>query len=150
MFSTSLYAEENEGQTNSDLRRFYHFQLIKITNSNKFEYNSEIYRKGMFGISRDFKDILSTYPDSKESLSSYSKLNITGNVIYWGSVASYLGFIIGTAQTTNYQEYYKNVSIGAGVFLGGVLISSIILGIANGKLYESINTYNKNKITEFK
>jgi hypothetical protein len=145
-----LFADENEEKVNADLLTFYDSELIHINNVNKFKFGDDTYNIGLFGISRDFKDILSTYPDSKSSIKSYSRRNIAGNVIYWSSAATWISFIVATGITEDYSNLSRNYGIGAAVFVGGALIYSIISSSARGKLYESINMYNRNKINEYK
>jgi hypothetical protein len=145
----SLSAEEIDEKHKISFLNIYDFQLIKINNTNEFEIGNDIFRSGFLGIPKDFKDILSIYPDSKRSINSYSKLNIAGNVIYWSSTVTWLGLIVATGVTEDYAKLSRNYNIGAAIFIGGVLIYSVLISSAREKLYESINIYNRNRISKY-
>ena len=151
-FSQALAAQENQR-----LVRYYDTELFRI-NYNMFGglilyYNSQT-SSTQFGISAIMKEALSLYPDSKEYMESYVKLNRTGNILLWGGLVSalagayyplikYGNEIDGTA---------VDVKVSLGIAFGGTvstLVGAFIYEAGLEKLFQSINLYNRYRISEF-
>jgi hypothetical protein len=153
VLGANLFGEDNKLTTN-----IYDSELIKV-NYHAFGGLS-LSAKGQttsisMGISSDFQKLLSSYPDSKEVMESYKSKNTIGNVLLWSGFATAIGgayypIIANNGNTSGYSS--DQMKIGACFALGGLvveLIGAFILPSSYQDLFNSVNMYNRNKISEY-
>jgi hypothetical protein len=110
-----------------------------------------------WGVSPAVKEALFSYPDSKDYTISYTKLNISGNILMLGglvvmSASVFVPIIIDDWSTTN-GEPSLSLKIMLGGFIGSyvsVLTGSFLTASAQKKSFQGINIYNRHKISEYK
>ncbi len=149
-------AEENNTSGNNELVNYYESELFQFDytmfGGMTLNYKNKSF-SFQFGIPENLKDILSTYPDSKEYIDSYSKLNPIGNILLYSGI-----IIISLTEAFSSSEYIRVYNIPNYEYIvGGIYISclfsiisgEVIVQISLDKFFQGINTFNRNKMSEY-
>lgn len=147
-------------QDNKDLVSYYDSELCQFS-YNMFGGLTLNYRNQtastQFGIPGNMKSILYAYPDSKASVQSYSKLNLAGNILFWGGMAAafagsyYPLFTTDSFDTTD--DWTTRYKVSLGLAIGGLvstLVGAFLLPASLEKLCQGVNSYNRLKISEYR
>ena len=149
-----IFSGHTSAQSNDILMSYYDTELFMLSCTKlgalTVSYQNHLYNT-QFLLSRDLRNILATYEDTKNLMRSYARLNIAGNILQFAGVAVILasGYLLAAAADGNLEQQY-NLSLYIG--LGGVLIGTpgvILFGSSLQQLSSAINTYNRHKISEF-
>ena len=145
------------GQTNKDLINYYNNELIKIDHQTFGGITLTL--KGQttstaMGITNEFRDILSTYPDSKEEMRSYKQKNTVSIILIWGGTAAFLGGLNYSQPSRNEEFNLSDAKTRRGLsisFLGGFLaiIGIAVLPTSISDILKSVDLYNQNTIGNY-
>ena len=136
-------------QENSNLLQFFDTEMIKVT-AGGLTLNNQIFTNRF---NTSLKKSLILYNDSGKQYYTFQAKQIFGNIFGWGGnaamLAGLIGFltdvIINDGSTIRFPLYL-------GLFGGGIVssITGISLVFSAPKNFQnSVNLYNRNKITEF-
>jgi len=110
-----------------------------------------------FGISRNLKELLAQYPDSKAYIESYSKLNLAGNILLWGGLTAAIAGayypLFAMDPYDSYDDWTTQYKISLGFAVGGLvstMVGAFLYPASFEKLCQSINSYNRHKISEYR
>jgi hypothetical protein len=153
-FSSKLAAQENI-QPNDNLLRFYDTELFQwnygMFDGLTLNYQNEN-SNTMLGINKSMKAALGQYEDTNRLYRSYRGKTIAGNVLVWGGLAAVVGgvFVPVFGDRQNINDYYK---IGLGVITGGLvseIVGAFLFSSGQGNIFDAVNSYNRQKIKEYK
>jgi hypothetical protein len=142
---------------NKDLLGFYDTELIKVNFQTmggltlSFQGQSTATR---MGISGKFQDILGEYEDSAELMRKYRTKNMVGNALMFGGMLASLGgayYPILANDSINGLSY-SDFRSGLWLCIAGLAAAtagSFILPSSYQDLLNSVNSYNRSKMTEY-
>lgn len=148
------------GEDKSSLVSYYDSEFIKI-NYQTFG-GLTLSAQGKFssmsmGISSDFTNLLSAYPDSKEAMKNYKSKNLIGNVLVFGGLAATIGGLYYPilSNDTSINNGYSSNTVRTGLYIafGGLvaeLIGAFVLPSSFQDLFNSVNMYNRNKMNTYR
>jgi hypothetical protein len=155
--SQIIMAQENT-QTNNNFLHYYDAEI--------FQWNYDIFgglslnfhnqsSSAIFGINISMKNALKLYPDSSQQFSSYKLKNTTGNILLWGGLVALVGgtYMPLFLDTSDYDNFERNVKISAGLMLGGLvseLVGTFIFSSGKENLFNAVNIYNRHRIEDYK
>jgi hypothetical protein len=157
LFSQNLFAQEDI-QENNTLLNYYGTELFQWSydfwGGLNLNYQNQS-SKTMFGLKDSMQKALSSYNDTNQKHLSYKKKTLLGNIVFWTGYAAVLSspFILayGPREGDNYSQATMNATWGV---LGGglvtMLISTFIFTSGQEDIFDAVNLYNRNKITEYK
>jgi hypothetical protein len=159
IFAQNLVAQEAGKIENTELLQFYDNELFHWNTGgfglalNYKHLTSSI----AWGIDPTMKEALSTYPDTKTYVDSYSKLDLSGNILMWGGLAItlvgvFIPIMSGNMFTSNNGEISTGTKVMYGGFIGGyvsMFTGSILSIVGQRKLFQGITAFNRHKVEEF-
>jgi hypothetical protein len=144
-------------QENTDLVRYYDSEIIKIS---KPAYGGLIVSaKGItsstyFTLNPIISTMLNSYPESKMELEKYNSKAKVGSILEyggWGLCLGSMGYIVGkSVMTTTVTN--TDLLVFLSVITGGALTSVIgseVFEQGFENLYNSVNVFNREKISEY-
>ena len=134
-------------------------ELLGFYDSELFQFNFDMlgglqitYRgqtsTAKFGIPKSFIQNLDQYPDSKNYIEAYRKLNKTANVFFWTGLGALVVVFPFSISLMNESV----VEVGSSVAFGGmvsIIVGAFLYPASYNKLLLSVNTYNRKKLQEF-
>jgi hypothetical protein len=157
LLSASIALCGEDAKDAKELLGFYDTELIKVNYQTMgglaLSYKGQS-TATMMGISGEFQRILGEYEDSGRLMRSYRTKNLAGNILMFGGAAAslcaayYPLLANDSINDWSYSDFRASIYISIGGLIAS-LVGSFILPSGYQDLFNSVNSYNRNKLAEF-